>query len=751
MALSLLAVLALLRWFDGEGAILDLAPYLDGPAATGAGASAEELLLRHAWWARPFLFALAGVMAFLGFEVLIRRVFRQAHESAALLSAVAFFALPGHSALFVTRGGTGLLMALLAVSASMLLLLSRPPAARLAGALLPWLAVALHPAMAVLAPGLSVCACAGRAGESAPSRVLFALAPLLAAGAGLATGAGLAFAEPLHPSLEAERMRHSMDVLLASPAYALQATPRSLLPTGFEVLAGELPKGTGAAIALLLAGLGAMTAGMGRAGAALALAAIAGAAPWFTPLWVPGDRAVALLPLLPLAGLLALFLGVCRGGAARDLFVGLALGIAVVAGYQGFRRAGFTGDGNYLANRAVAFQIPRQRISDDADVPAPWLERDPARLVLVALDIAARAGRSDPAVFHYADAMPISKFPPHVIDPAKLERIRREVAQDPGPMPVDASEGERRLFEELLPPLEALLAELSAAAIDGDPDAWYERVLTQFTTAIPEMMEVVSIGSRHPRVIHWSRSVAMLASNLGDKASRLGDTRYSIPIHELAFALTGNPRAAAILAVELTHVGRYDEAAAHIEELKAAIPPADVLGAVMRGSLGRIHFARGRDLEALHALDAAWSGLCGRGGRGADVLSQVADRRSLDYWLVVEMLSLRYELAKKHDRALVPQAEYDLEEALNYGMSVGKRMIPALAFKGRLEHLRGDRSAARACLESLLSLPRGGVMDRADRVDHARFRLVGLRTLLEVLDPDEAELRKAAEEQIALF
>jgi hypothetical protein len=370
---------------------------------------------------------------------------------------------------------------------------------------------------------------------------------------------------------------------------------------------------------------------------------------------------------------------------------------------------------------------------------------------LAALDIKEGSRLADPLVTLYADAIPLERSLVHVIDPSRLEHLRRLVARDPGMMPQDAPVSERKLFEELLPPLELLLKELAQDAVGGDPDAWYERVMLRFTQAIPDMMEVVASGSRHPRVILWARGLSELASDLGGKATRLGDSHYAIPIHELSVALTSNPRAAGILAVELTHVGRFDEAKTYIDMVKKDIPGSDPLGAVVRGSLGRIHYARGEKDLALAELDRAWSGLGASAGNGAGILGEIVDRRSCDYWLFVEILTLRYELAKGRDRNLVKQAEFDLDEAINHAAALGKRMIPALAMKGRLEWLRGNTKLARTTLLALLDLPRGGVLDRADRVDHDRYRVLGLKTLLLLIEPEESEVKARVEDQLAMY
>jgi hypothetical protein len=185
--------------------------------------------------------------------------------------------------------------------------------------------------------------------------------------------------------------------------------------------------------------------------------------------------------------------------------------------------------------------------------------------------------------------------------------------------------------------------------------------------------------------------------------------------------------------------------------VKKDIPGSDPLGAVVRGSLGRIHYARGEKDLALAELDRAWSGLGASAGNGAGILGEIVDRRSCDYWLFVEILTLRYELAKGRDRNLVKQAEFDLDEAINHAAALGKRMIPALAMKGRLEWLRGNTKLARTTLLALLDLPRGGVLDRADRVDHDRYRVLGLKTLLLLIEPEESEVKARVEDQLAMY
>jgi tetratricopeptide (TPR) repeat protein len=748
MALGLFSALSLVRWFDADGALMDLEPYLPGPRATGLGAILEDALMAHASWLRPFLFGVLGVMVFVGLDGLIRRTFRQAHEAGALLGTALLLLLPGQSALFVTKGGAALLLGCGATALAVLLSLNRYAVGRLLAALFASMAVAIHPAFVCLVPCVAVASLIGRQEESAASRLFFAAAILLGAAVTLLVTAGLAPAPAIHESLSDRRWSDSLLLALAAPAYALEATPRSLLPTGYEVLSGSLPVWKGIGIWGLCLAIAAMTAGMLRATIAVLLAALAALAPLWTPQGIPGDRILALFPLVPLAGVFSLFLGVCRGNFGRDAFLGLTMGLLVMVGMQNYRRVDDSVGGNFLASRLVAFQLPRVALAPGVDVPAPHLEPDPARLVLAAHDISTKKTMADPLVFRYADATQLESFGSVVIDPTGLERLRRTVSQNPGSMPLDADASEQRLFEDLLPPLETLLAELRNDSVAADADAWYERVMARFTQAIPDMMEVVRAGSRHPRVIHWARGLSQLAGDLGSLATRLGDSHFAVPIHELSVALTANVRATGILAVELTHVGRFDEARPLIEEARRGIPASDALGAVVRGSLGRIHYGLGERQESLEELERAWSGL---GGRGAQVLTQTIDRRTVDYWLIVEILSLRYELAKERDRTLVKQAEFDLQEALDHASGVGKTMVPTLAFSGRFAYLRGQREAARTALEGLMKLPRGNIRERGERVDHARFRVLGLKTLLLLLTPEETDLRSQVEAQLSLY
>jgi hypothetical protein len=65
--------------------------------------------------------------------------------------------------------------------------------------------------------------------------------------------------------------------------------------------------------------------------------------------------------------------------------------------------------------------------------------------------------------------------------------------------------------------------------------------------------------------------------------------------------------------------------------------------------------------------------------------------------------------------------------------------------------LRGNEELARSTLLALLDLPRGGILDRADRIDHDRYRVLGLKTLLSMLGPQESDLKARIEEQLAMY
>ena len=741
MSVGLMACSVILRFLEVDGAILHLRPYLDGPVRAGWSASMDEWLVGEGSQLRPFLFGGLVMVLFLLFEHLIRRVFRQPHESAALVAAAVVAIWPAQAAHMVVHGGAGLLLTGLVFAAGGYLLLSGHLLMPFVGALLCAAACGLHPAFMALVPAAALLAFAGRSS----SRAFPVLGVLALASLACFFLAGCEWTSPLlHESLEQNRIRRALMVLVSAPIYAFESAVRSLMPTGYEVLGGHLPLYAGLAIWGMIAGVCAMTVGLARTAWTLLACTSAAGAALLMPHYVPGDRLMALWPLYPAAGLVALFLGVCRGGPMRDVFLGVAVGLFAVAGILSWQRGPGTPVGNILATRTLAFQIPRREVSPDVTMPAPDLEPDPVRLILAAFDVADRTGNpADPVVFTFADATNLDHFPDFVIDRPGLERLRRSLSQVTGAMPLDAKESERQLFEEWLPAAEEVVLLLSRETQGPDPDIWYDRVMMQYMEHVPDFMQIVATESRHPRVTQWGHRLVRLSSSLADMAFHLGDVSNLVPVLETSWALTRNPRTAAMLVLGLTDVGRFDEARTFLKEARPSVGPSDVLGAVMRGAEARMLHKEGQNREALDAVELAWNGLAIRGGARGDMVSQVASRQSIEYWLLVELLDLRHHLAREAGDGLEVQAEFDLDNALNAALAFGKRPLPALLFKGLLEARRGQKDAAIRMFQAMRKARPKGVLERDQRIALPRFRRRGLEALLELL-PESAQGEREA-------
>ncbi|MAG57310.1 MAG: hypothetical protein CMJ83_13535, partial [Planctomycetes bacterium] len=275
------------------------------------------------------------------------------------------------------------------------------------------------------------------------------------------------------------------------------------------------------------------------------------------------------------------------------------------------------------------------------------------------------------------------------------------------------------------------------------PDAWYPTVQRAMQDLLPSAYDIWFADEQHPRVRRWRYSFANLARRCALWATEVGELQFSIPLREFLATVTeghvkNHARALAILALD--RIARLDIVTA-TRELDEAIPhlPANsVLGAVARAARARCRLLKGDPGQALKDVNRAWSQLS-RDSRGGNLLAQHAQPDSRDYWMLVDLLMMRYELVRKHDRGLESQARRDLERAIDPSLVFGIRRVPALAFRGRLHHLVGDDDKARPLLLEMRKIAPKTLLERGGgpngRMDVPTWRLIGLRTLQDVLDP----------------
>jgi hypothetical protein len=278
---------------------------------------------------------------------------------------------------------------------------------------------------------------------------------------------------------------------------------------------------------------------------------------------------------------------------------------------------------------------------------------------------------------------------------------------------------------------------------------------------IPEAQEVLYAlrqgQVRHPRFHKFLYNFGLLVRECARWATEVGDLHYSVPLREVLVQLTegqerNHHRARAILGLELLEMKRIDEAKAHLAAAAEHLERTDVLGAVVKGALASTLIADGSKKRALEGLSEAWSGLS-TGAAGPGGMLRLAQPASRDYWLLSELLLVRFELAKEVDPALKDQALQDVMAALVPTIDSGVRRVPALAFWGRLKYLQGDLAVARAALLEMRQIKPASFGERGSGVrghfDVPRFRLAGLRTLAEVLDPAaDASLLREIEQEI---
>lgn len=764
MGLAVFAVGLLGAWVEKGEEPLDLRPYLQAPAAAGvlvhekAPEGLRTAFDGTAGFPCALLAAAVALLLFLVLEGVVRRTWDHPNEVAALLPAVLFAVLPAQLAFQRIAGGGTLLAGLLTLLLGCwLALCARRPVA-MVGAGIAALAAAVHPAMVVLVPAVIPCLWLR---STRPARGAMVGVAAVVAGGFLCQWVGRGIAAPAITDVVAQhRSGWAVELLGAAPWLAFWTHPRALLPTGFEAIRGDVwPVAAGAAVWALLLSWTMLTAGIVRGAVVGGLAALAGAAPFVVPAWIPGDRAVAMLPVLFAVALLAHALSVIRGAEPRA--VGIALSL-VIAGF-GIWTTRATHDG--LETRRHVF-MPE---SDELGF-VPRREEDPARLVLFGWDVLQQEKAA------YKAGKPRGLFPSWRIDAGTVARQKLFVQ---GPPVLDtarldhlaarlrvAIDAEDEGWEaELLDKLDAL--DLAVIQIDrerrsGLPEEWYASVQVRLQELIPRAQEVLYALKegrvRHPRFHKFRFSFANLVRESARWATEVGDLHYSVPLREVLVELTAghdrnHARARAILGLELLEMKRAEEAKEHLEAAIVHVPATDVLGAVARGALAMTRISEGKRKEALEGLSAAWSGLL-RTASGAEGLRRVAQPASRDYWLLTQMLLDRFELALEVDPSLKEQALRDLVVAIEPTLDIGVRRVPALAFWGRLKHLQGDAAAARAVLLEMRDIAPASFGERGSgargRMDVPRFRLVGLRTLAEVLDrAADAELLKQVEQEIS--
>ncbi|MEE2713941.1 MAG: hypothetical protein VX913_14325 [Planctomycetota bacterium] len=763
MGLAVLAVGLLGAWVEEGQDPLDLQPYLSGPVAAGllvqdsAPEPVRRAVLTMGPLPRGLLAAGVALLLFVVLEGVVRRTWDHPNEVAALLPATLFAVLPSQMAFQRVAGGVTLLAGLLTLLLGCWLAMSRRRAAAVVGAGFAGLAAAVHPAMVVLVPAVIPCLwlAGGRKGFGA----VVGVSAVVTGGVLCVFVGGTLAAPAISETVALERSHWALELLGAAPALALWAHPRDLLPTGFEALRGDIwPVAVGAAAWALLVAWAMLTTGIVRSAVVAGLAALAGAAPFVVPAWIPGDRAVALLPVLFGLVLLAQTLSVIRGPRARDVGILVCLAIAGIGLWSS------RGTHGGLETRRHAFMPENATLGF-----VPVLEEDAARLVLFGLDVLEQEREE------YEAGRPRGRLPswrvaaggvakqkllvqgPPVLDKGRLQKLasRLRVAIDAQP---DGPEAE---LLDKLDGLDLTIIELTRERRSSLPEEWYASVQVRLQELVPDAQEVLYAlrdGSvRHPRFHKFRYSFNVLVRECALWATAVGDLHYSVPLREVLVELTqgqerNHSRARAILGLELLEMKRLEEAKEHLQAAVEQLPRNDVLGAVVKGALATTLIAEGDKAQALTELSEAWSGLSAGvvGGEGMLRLAQPASR---DYWLLSELLLLRYELAKDLDPGLREQALRDVLVALEPALDLGVRRVPALAFWGRLKYLQGDVKAARSILLEMRRLRPASFGERGSGArglfDVPRFRLAGLRTLTEVLDPAaDASLLQAIEQEI---
>jgi hypothetical protein len=341
-----------------------------------------------------------------------------------------------------------------------------------------------------------------------------------------------------------------------------------------------------------------------------------------------------------------------------------------------------------------------------------------------------------------------------VLDAATLRDLATRLT-----LPIDAADipDELRLLDTL-GELEIAVVELARRQ---DPEKWYAFSQAKLSELTPRAQEILYALKeqrvRHPRFHKFRYTFAQLVGKAATWATEIGDLQYSVPLRELLVEMNeGYPRsrdrARGILGLELLEMKRLDEARPHLAAAVAGCDRGEPLGAVVRGAVASVMLRDGDKRKALEGLSNAWDGL-GAKAAGGMGLARIASPASRDYWLIAEMLLLRYELAREADPALEEQARRDLRMVLEPALGPGVRRVPALAFWGRMKYLNGEHDSARIALLEMRGLAPGSFGERGSGasglLDSPRFRLAGLRTLVEVLDPGaDAALVEQVEREI---
>jgi hypothetical protein len=729
MGLGLFGAVALIRFGAVDAPRLDLEPYLRSPRAPGLFGDGAASLVDSVPVAGILLAAISALLLFLLLDGLIRKLWAWPNEAAALLFALLFAAAPAQAApLRIFDDGAGLAAGLAVVFLGGWLALMPRRGLAFPGAALGALAPALHPVLWGLTPGIVFALAVGGHLPGLPRRLAGLSGVLL-----VASVAALAGVEPFpsaaHPGFEGLRASLPLAQLAALPVLAVDTAPRALLPTGFEALAGQWPVLAGLSAWGLALGVGCLIAGMRLLAAPLLVALVLLPAPWLVQEWISGDPNLLVPALAPVAAFGALVLGAFRTRSLRMAVIGLCLGLAMIVYLHELRRDRF------LELRRTALQLPWR--SDPRLGPpgfAPADEPDPARLVLYSRDVM----RLDPQwkQVRAAARRRLEEGAP-AVDPLRLEDLLASPVSDPPRIPVDKQHLLRRL-----PELETRLAAVADLWSRTREAGSFFAVAADLEDLAPEVLEFHYALSHHVRAVSLVRRFRPLAIEVADRASRAGLLAISTPLRDAIVLLSPPsevPGETAILGREYLECGETELA---LELLRQAVPELDgrgLLEAVSRGALGRALAATGAPDQALRELNAAWGGLATVAGPGGRTLQRLVPVDALGYYLVAEFLLARYELVRELDPQLEEQARRDVMRVIDPTLSAGRRRVPALAIRGRLHALRGEGPEARRLLRELRAIETADLSEQADgprgRINHPRFRILGLRTLLEVLDP----------------
>ncbi len=737
LAVAICLSVACLRFADTGAALLDLRPLLDAPqGATGLSRWTEDLFVSAALGSRMLaatMCGLAAALAFLVIEQTLRRHAKLRNETAALLGAAAFSALPIGACFARLSGGPPLLLAFGIACTAVLLAPHWCFASMALCVLLPF----LHPLGAVLMlwPLLALIG-AGRNGAAA----LLLLVAIALALSGFA---------PLTEPTEGidDRWAAAGQTFLAAPALAIDRSVRTLLPTGAEWVRGTLPVAQGTAVWLLLLGLACMV-GRFRLAMPLTIVALVAAhlAPWFVPTWIPGDAGTVCITCLPLVLLGVLVLGPVAGRWWREMSLGLALGLIAIAVVGEYQVRGLK-----LALRRHALGIAQR--TSPAVMFAPDLETDPLRLVLYMEDMVRFAGRLDPQVLTCglcAENL-LQQPTPSALQPARLKARVAALLEAPGSIPVDAPASEAWMFEKL-PALSTALDIILLRLNTEGPERAYQSSADELVAMVPSLVEILVVRAQHPKVHQFQQHALDAMRVVAQMATRLGDLRVSLPLREaIVAALSNEPRAAAIFGRELVEAGRFDEAVPVLETALSALKGKDILWCVSKGALGRAVVPAAGAAAGLEHMDAAWGGFLGGSGSAGQRLGQITDPDGLDYWLVVELLLARFEATRIAHPERAVQARADVLRALDGAQSTGNARMPALLVEGRVAQLDGELSKARRVLREARALRCDGLVERGDgargRLDFPRYRVAVLQSLLLCLDAPESATGMTPEAQ----